>query len=179
MTMFTKINYEFSKPIYAVTQGLNTFTGIDKKGIDYKKIWSPEPEVMYRILPERYWEDFHLTVMTINREIPPHTDSDILTTINFYIETDDCKTVYYEPISNDLKTFQIENQTNGFIYKKEQLKEVGSFVAQPMEVWLLDVKNIHSVESDKEQPFRKAVTLGTKKYNFDDVCNMLKETGYL
>jgi len=177
--MFTKINYEFSKPIYAVTQGLNTFTGIDKKGIDYKKIWSPEPEVMYRILPERYWEDFHLTVMTINREIPPHTDSDILTTINFYIETDDCKTVYYEPISNDLKTFQIENQTNGFIYKKEQLKEVGSFVAQPMEVWLLDVKNIHSVESDKEQPFRKAVTLGTKKYNFDDVCNMLKETGYL
>jgi hypothetical protein len=177
--MFTKINYEFSKPIYAVTQGLNTFTGIDKKGIDYKKIWSPEPEVMYRILPKRYWEDFHLTVMTINREIPPHTDSDILTTINFYIETDDCKTVYYEPISNDLKTFQIENQTNGFIYKKEQLKEVGSFVAQPMEVWLLDVKNIHSVESDKEQPFRKAVTLGTKKYNFDDVCNMLKETGYL
>ena len=85
--MFVKLNYKFSKPIYAVTQGLNTFTGVDNKGIDYKKIWSPEPEMMYKILPKKYWEDFYLTVMTINRNIPPHTDSDILTTINFYIET--------------------------------------------------------------------------------------------
>ena len=83
MEMFAKLNYEFSKPIYAVTQGLNTFTGVDNKGIDYKKIWSPEPEMMYKILPKKYWEDFYLTVMTINRNIPPHTDSDILTTINF------------------------------------------------------------------------------------------------
>lgn len=177
--MFAKLNYEFSKPIYAVTQGLNTFTGVDNKGIDYKKIWSPEPEMMYKILPKKYWEDFYLTVMTINRNIPPHTDSDILTTINFYIETDNCKTIYYEPLVDDLQIFQIKNQTNGFIYKKEQLKEVGSFVAQPMEVWVLNVKKIHSVESDKEEPFRKAVTLGTRKHNYESVCEMLKETGCL
>ncbi|NBP55095.1 hypothetical protein EBU71_00895 [bacterium] len=179
MEPFVKINYEFTKPIYAVTEGLKTFTGVDKRGIDYKKIWSPEPEVMYNILPKNVWEDFHLTIMTINREIPPHTDSDISTTINFYIETDNCKTVYYEPIVNDLESFQIENQTDGFIYKKEQLKEIASFVAKPMEVWLLNVKKIHSVESDKKEPFRKAVTLGTKKYNFEEVIDMLKVTGHL
>lgn len=179
MEPFVKVNYKFTKPIYAVTEGLKTFTGVDNKGIDYKKIWSPEPEMMYNILPKRYWEDFHLTIMTINRNIPPHTDSDILTTINFYIETDDCKTVYYEPLTNNLETFQIKNQTNGFIYKKEQLKEIDSFVAQPMEVWVLDVRKIHSVESIKEEPFRKAVTLGTKKHSYDAVCNMLKETKYL
>jgi hypothetical protein len=37
--------------------------------------------------------------MTINRGIPPHTDSDILTTINFYLDTDGCDTVYYETFS--------------------------------------------------------------------------------
>lgn len=179
MTTFVKINYEFSKPIYAVTQGLHTFTGVDKRGIDYKKIWSPEPDVMYRILPEKYWEDFNLTVMTINRSIPPHIDSDILTTINFYIETDNCRTVYYEPIVDTLDSFQIENQTNGYIYKEDQLREVNSFIAQPFEVWVLDVKKIHSVESSKEKLFRKAITLGTTKHNFEDVCEMIKETGYL
>ncbi len=179
MEPFVKLNYKFAKPIYAVTEGLKTFTGVDKRGIDYKKIWSPEPEVMYNILPKKVWEDFHLTIMTINREIPPHTDSDITTTINFYIETDNCRTVYYEPLVDDLKSFQIENQTDGFIYKKEELKEIASFVAQPMEVWLLDVKKIHSVESFKDKPLRKAVTLGTKKYDFNEVCDMLKETGCL
>lgn len=179
MTMFCKVNYDFPKPIYAVTQGLNTFTGIDNRGIDYKLIWSPEPETMYKILPKKYWEDFHLTVMTINRGIPPHTDSDILTTINFYLDTDGCDTVYYEPLVENLDTFQIKNQTNGFIYKNEQLKEVARFSAKPMEVWVLDVKKIHSVESPKEDIKRKAVTLGTKIHDYNTVCAMIEENGYL
>ena len=48
-----------------------------------------------------------------------------------------------------------------------------------MEVWVLNVKKIHSVESSKEEPFRKAVTLGTRTHNYESVCEMLKETGYL
>ena len=177
--MFTKLNYEFSKPIYAIIEELKTFVDLNKKGIHYKKVWSPEQEKIYDILPKNVWKDFHMSLMTIDREIPPHTDSDINVSINFYIETDNCRTVYYEPKNDELNLFQIKNQTNGFIYKKEQLKEVGSFVAQPMEVWVLNVKKIHSVESDKEEPFRKAVTLGTRKHNYESVCEMLKETGCL
>ena len=56
--------------------------------------------------------------MTIDCGIPPHTDSDIKVTINFYIRTDNCRTVYYKLLSDNPKKYQIENQTNGFIFDK-------------------------------------------------------------
>jgi len=177
--MFTKLKFEFEKPPYAVTGGLNRFTGVNGKGIYYKKIWSPEPEKIYSILPKKYWDDFYLTVMDINRDIPPHTDSDIDTTINFYIETDGCETIFYEPIVDELEIIKIENQTNGCIYKEEQLKQVNSFIAKPMEVWILDVTKIHSVKTTKQNIKRKAITLHTQIHNYEAVCEMLKETGCL
>jgi hypothetical protein len=175
--MYSKINYKFSKPIYTIIEELKTFTDSDKKGIHYKKIWSPEEEKIYNILPKNVWKDFHMSLMTINREIPPHTDSDINVSINFYIETDDCKTTYYEALGNELNSFQIQNQTDGYVYDKKQLREIGSFIAQPMEIWVLNVKKIHGVDSVKKEPFRKAITLATKKYEYDDVYNMLKQNG--
>ena len=177
--MFTKLNHSFVKPLYVTTHGLNTFTGVNDKGIDYKKIWSPESDELYKLIPKKYWEDFYLTVMTINRNIPAHTDSDIFTTINFYLETDECETVFYEPIVDNLEKIQIQNQTNGFIYKEEQLKPVGSFVANPMDIWVLNVKKIHGVNTTKESVKRRAVTLHTKIHEYAVVCDMLKETGYL
>jgi hypothetical protein len=83
-----------------------------------------------------------------------------------------------KPLVENMDTFQIKNQTNGFIYKNEQLKEVARFTAKPMEVWILDVKKIHSVESTKEHIKRKAVTLGTRVHDYEAVCNMIKENGY-
>ena len=58
--------------------------------------------------------------MTINHPIPPHTDTEIITTINFYMETGGAKTVFYEPIVDSPRTTQIKNQTDGFIYFKEK-----------------------------------------------------------
>lgn len=178
--MFCKLNCGFEEPLYIVTQGLKTFTGVElggeKKGIDYKKIWSPDVEKIYSILPKRYWDDFHLTVMTINCEIPPHTDTEIISTINFYIKTDNCRTVFYDKKSSTPKTLQIENQTDGFIYYKEDLIEVDSFIAQPNEIWLLDVKKIHAVEPVGEIKLRKAITLGSFVHDYNAVVEMLKET---
>ena len=179
--MFCKLNTTFEKPLYIVTEGLKTFTGIDedgeKKGIDYKKIWSPDAEKLLSVIPTRYWDDFHLTVMTINRAIPPHTDTEIITTINFYIETGGARTVFYDPAVDNPRTVQIENQTDGYIYYLEDLKEVGSFIAKDLEVWCLDVKKIHAVEGNVS--LRKAITLGTFKHKYEDVVEMFKETGCL
>jgi len=178
--MFTKLTTTFETPLYAVTSGLKTFTGTEvngiKQGIDYKKIWSPDAKDLYSILPEQYWNDFHLTVMTINCRIPPHTDTEIVSTINFYVETQNCRTVFYRQLVDNPHTFQIENQTDGFIYNEAELEEVGSFVATPGDVWLLDVKQIHSVEPQGEFSFRKAITLGTFKHRYNDVLDMLRET---
>jgi hypothetical protein len=117
--------------------------------------------------------------MTINREIPPHTDTDIITTINFYLQTGgDIDTIFFEPKVDTPRTFQIENQIDGYIFNKDDLRELGRFKAKPMECWLLDVKKIHSVEGNV-QDIRKAITLGTFIHNYDEVVEMIKETGCL
>jgi hypothetical protein len=179
--MFTKLTTTFETPLYAVTSGLKTFTGTEVdgvlQGIDYKKIWSPDAAKLYSILPARYWEDFHLTVMTINCRIPPHTDTEIISTINFYITTDNCRTVFYKSKVDTPRTFQIENQTDGYIYNEEDLEAVDGFVAEPGDVWLLDVKQIHSVEPLGDITLRKAVTLGSFKHDYQAVRSMLEETG--
>lgn len=178
--MFSKVNCNFDTPLYIVTEGLKRFTGEGGYGIDYKKIWSPDVEKLMSILPKRYWDDFHLTVMTINRDIPAHTDTEIITTINYYLETggDDIDTIFFKSTVDTPKTFQIENQTDGYIFDKSELSEIGRFRANPMECWVLDVKKIHSVEGNLTG-VRRAVTLGTFVHNYDAVIKMLKETGCL
>jgi hypothetical protein len=173
--MFARLEKTFEKPLYAITDPLKSFKGDNGKGIDYKKIWSPEAEKLYGILPRRYWQDFHLTIMTIDCIIPPHTDTEIITSINFYLQTEGCKTVFYKPKSNNLKTIQVKNQTNGHIYFEEDLIEVDSFIAKDFEVWLLDVTQIHGVQGNFN--LRKALTLGTFIHKYEDVLKMLKETG--
>ena len=42
--MFTKLENSFEKPLFAVIDQLKDFKGSDGKGIDYKKIWTPEPK---------------------------------------------------------------------------------------------------------------------------------------
>jgi hypothetical protein len=173
--MFAKLDKVFEKPLYAVTSPLKTFKGDNGKGIDYKKIWSPDAEKIYSVLPRRYWQDFHITVMTIDCEIPPHTDTEILTSINFYLQTEGCKTTFYKSKVNIPKTLQVENQTNGYIYFKDDLIELDSFVAKDFEIWVLDVSQIHGVTGDFN--LRKAITLGTFVHKYEEVVEMLKETG--
>jgi hypothetical protein len=174
--MFTKLSTTFQKPIYAVTDNLKTFKH-EGKGIDYRKIWSPESNNFYGIIPERYWNDFHLTIMTINCIIPPHTDTEIITSINFYLKTDNCTTTFYKPKVDNPRTVQVENQTNGHIYFEEDLIEVDSFVAKDNEVWLLDVSQIHGVKGKIN--LRSAITLGTFVHKYEYVIEMLKETDSL
>lgn len=173
--MFAKLEKSFEKPIYAITDSLKTFKDENGKGIDYKKVWSPEAEKIYGFIPKQYWPDFHLTIMTIDCIIPPHTDTEIITSINFYLQTEGCKTVFYKPKNNDLKTIQVKNQTNGHIYFEEDLIEVDSFIAKDFEIWLLDVTQIHGVQGNFN--LRKALTLGTFIHKYEDVLKMLKETG--
>lgn len=173
--MFAKLQKSFEKPIYAITDSLKTFKGENGKGIDYKKVWSPESEKVYKFLPERYWDDFHLTIMTIDCIIPPHTDTEIVTSINFYLQTESCKTTFYQTKNDTPKTIQIKNQTDGHIYFEEDLIEIGSFVAKDMEIWVLDVSKIHGVTGDFK--LRKALTLGTFVHKYEDVIKMLEETG--
>lgn len=186
--MFVKLKNSFKTPLFIAINELESWAGIDGKGVHHKKIWSPDHEQLYSVLPKRYWDDFELTVMTINSILLPHQDNDLITTINFYIDPGNYRTIFYES-KDGVKISRPEMQVTGTnvpleqqigyvkaVYQPEDVKELDSFIARPNEAYLLDVTKIHNVEPIGETTVRKAIALRTKKYTYNEVYHMLNET---
>jgi hypothetical protein len=115
--------------------------------------------------------------MKIVGEVPPHTDSDVKTVVNFYIQPNNYKTVFF---GGDSPTYQVPNQTNGQVFYRENLVELDSFVAKNGEAFCLDVTTPHALDSLDDVPKERiALCLSTHDYDFDQVCNMLCDTGYI
>jgi hypothetical protein len=149
------------------------------KGIHYLFAESDDFVKVLDLIPEHARHEFCVSVMEINTLIPPHTDSGIKVAINVYLQTEDCVTQFYEFGIDNPSTYQIGSQTNGAIYQESDLVESASFIAKPGEVWVLDVTRPHSVKPRGEIKKRVAVTLATDAYDFDQVCDLLKERGVL
>jgi hypothetical protein len=149
--------------------------GDEFKGIEYFDISIADTKDLYKIIPAQYREDFCATLMKINTEVPPHTDTGIKVTINLYYNTNDCVTTFYK-FKDVARKYQIDNQTNGYIYLEDDLQQTGSFRAKNYESWILDVSQPHSVKGGGD---RVALSLATNTYNYEQVCNMLIETGTL
>jgi hypothetical protein len=91
------------------------------------------------------------------------------TVVNFYIETNNCATQFYE-IKDNARPYQIENQTDGCIYNLDDLVETGSFIAEPGDVYILDVSKVHSViPLDNTEINRKAICFSTNSLSFNQV----------
>lgn len=182
MESFKKLNTKFTANDYDVLSSRikfgetinHEFKGIEYFNIDYKDV-----ESLFRIIPFQHRDNFCLTLMKINTEVPPHTDTGINATINFYLQTDNCITQFYNIKTDKPKTNQVDNQTNGFIFNKNDLTETGSFIAERNDVWILDVTKPHSVTPKGAIAERLGLSLATNSYSYDDVCNMLIETGNL
>lgn len=173
--MFVKLKNLFEKPLFTTIEGLTSFAGIDGKGVGHKKVWSPDAEQFYSVIPKQYRDDFDFTLMTINSAIYPHIDRDYISTINFYLETGgDNETLFFS--DGKLASINSVVDYSSGVYDESTLSVIGSFTAKVNEAWLLDVSKIHTVHNSSNG-IRKALSLRTKKYNFDEVYNMLKETG--
>jgi len=175
--MFQKLNQKFKKLEYTQKEEQISYGEV----ISYHNIHIKQGGVLY-VIPRRYREDFTVSVMRIQDAVPPHTDSEIKCTINFYIQPELCITKFYRPLesySEPLLTYQVENQTNGFVYDKKHLVCTGNFIAQPGDAWLLDVTKIHAVDCIFPIKERIAITLGTDKHTYEEVKQMLHETGNL
>jgi hypothetical protein len=176
--MFHKLKYKFNpKPFDILESRIRFGEQVDGqfKGIEYFNIDHSDTNSLFKVVPNQYRQNFCLTLMKINTIIPPHTDTGILVTINFYIETSDCITQFYK-FKGEPKKYQIENQKEGFIFDENDLEKAGSFIAKQYDAWVLDVSQPHSVSGGGN---RLAFSLATNTYNYDDVCNMLYETGNL
>lgn len=176
--MYRKLKCEFNIKEYRAL-GMKSCFMQDGRGIKYSEVSFSKFQDVMNIIPTRYQKDFCLLVMEVNSKIPPHTDSGIKTVINVYIKTDNCVTQFYKLKNEKPSTYQVENQTDGFLYKEEDLIPVDGFIALPKETWLLDVREIHSVINLSDFESRVSISLSTDKYDFKEVCEMLKETGNL
>ncbi len=171
--MYIKLNQKFDKFQYDEGKSQVNYAGI----IEYNDFVLKQGGVLF-VLPRKVRHEFQTSVMKIRGPVPPHTDSEIKCTINFYIQTELCITKFYR-LSGPATTCQVENQTNGFIYNKEDLVCIGNFIANPGDAWLLDVTKIHAVDPLYNLKERVALTVCTDKYSYEDVKEMLHETGYL
>jgi hypothetical protein len=147
------------------------------KGIWYSDIEYQNKDTLFNTIPTRFRNQFTMISVEVNTRIPPHTDSGILSTINFYIRPDKYLTQFYKFKSENLTKTQVENQTNGYLFKLDELETVNSFIAEPNDAYLLDVTKPHSViPLQIMNTHRSAIALQTNKFTFDEVLEMLKET---
>jgi hypothetical protein len=215
-----KHTYEYM-PHTIIPQGkADSFAGKYGLGVRHNTIWTPEQEkeVLYKVIPERYWNDFQVTRMSINSLLLPHIDNDFITTINFYYEPQNYRTVFFkvkdgasswkteedrhydvsvnmkdehidiEELKTRVKEFVSEKKNMptceeityvDAVYTFDDVYEIGCFVAQPGEAYLLDVRVAHNVEPLGDAKLRKAFSLRTKLYDYGQVYQMLQETGNL
>jgi hypothetical protein len=125
MKNFIKLKNKFIISDYSVQQlrvGYGKKDNDKFKGIWYSDVEYQNKDTIFDSIPARFRPYFAMRVMEVNTRIPPHTDSRIVSTINFYIKTDQCLTQFYKFKSENPTTTQVENQTDGFLFNVEDLK---------------------------------------------------------
>lgn len=174
---FYKLKNKFSISMFDVKEETIYYgIKIGKKvvGLQYCNVEVPEKDFLLNVIPERYRKEAVLLSMGSNSYIPPHTDSMIKATINFYLRPDNCQTSFYK-FKNTTEGFKKSNQTDGSMYNLSDLKLEDSFIAETGDAYLLDVSKPHSVKPLGRAADRFSLCLQFVDYNFENVLNMLKE----
>ena len=175
---FIKLNKKFDVGNFTETTLINEYA-INGKGIGFYNIDNYNKDLILSVIPERYRSEFVIREMKINYNIPPHTDSYMNASINFYVKAVDCQTNFYNKTDASLGV-KMTTQTTGRTFKEDDLEHTGSFVAESGDAWLLDVSSPHSVKNlGTEVVDRVALVLQSSNYDFDDLYVMLQETGYI
>jgi len=132
------LNFKTYKSIASYGKNRNeTFVGIN-----YSTVSSPDAHLVYSVIPEQYRKNFYLALMEVNTFIPPHIDTGVMSTINFYIKADGCTTQFYD-FKDGADKSRVD--TKGYVYDIKDLEERDSFVAGDGDAYLLDTTQIHAV----------------------------------
>lgn len=68
--------------------------------------------------------------------------------------------------------FKLPNQTDGSIFSPASLERVECMKANNNDVWLLDVKQIHSVEGTQPNQARIAICFQSNQISYDFFSNI-------
>lgn len=119
----------------------------------------------------KHGQHFYTSFVNIETSVPPHTDIVDRVSINFYIETGGYRTVFYKSTDNSTRLTYADHG-DGHVYNADELEEIDSFVANPGDVYVLDGKVIHGVDSASHLP-RKFLQVATDKLDYDQVLEIL------
>jgi hypothetical protein len=131
---------------------------------------------LLKIIPKKYRKDFEPALISINiANVIPHIDTKIKATINFYVDTADGITSFHK-VKEGITPYieKLPNQTDGALYQERDLDTIGKFKANYGDIYVLNVKQIHSVKC-KPDSIRTAYCLKSYTHNYDEVLNILEE----
>ena len=173
---FEKLDITFDVPDFDIGDLVVEY-GLDISGnfhgLWYNEILDESKCPLKSIIPEELQDSFVIQLMQANTYIHPHTDSDTLAVINFYLSTNGCITQFHD-IKEGAKPFKLPNQTDGCLYSEDDLELGPSFLAEPGDVYLLDVTKVHSVIPQSYGNLkRKALSLASTSMNFRQVKQLI------
>ena len=101
----------------------------------------------------------------------PHRDHNTNVTLNYYIQSNDDITTFYDDNTN-APSFNYESRTQCNIYDINDLSVNREFVATSNTAYLLDVSKIHSVTKTSLLP-RKFISYQWKDHTYDEILQDL------
>ena len=174
--MFTKLKITHAINLNDIVYGKNLhnhYSADRKKKISFFELSEAIKKQIYSYVPLEL-HDCLVDVMVLEVEnMIPHIDQDYNTNINFYFSTGSAKTVYYKPHDN-YNTYQVSSQHGkGNAIDITQLVEIYRFIAEPNDIYILDVNSYHNV-IEKNDEDRIVITLHSTK-NYDEVVKLFSE----
>jgi len=144
-------------------------------GIAYYKVdINTSKKLIDELIPLEYKEQFKVSLMVINsKHIPPHKDEGLTMVVNYYVETSDATTSFWEYKGNE-NPFKLSEAK---IYNKKNLVFKENFKAQENDVWAVKVSDIHSVDSLGER--RIAYCFQSESVIFEDFVKKLATESHL
>lgn len=138
--------------------------------IQYFDVASPAADALIAAMGE-YSQYFYTSFVDVDANVPPHTDIVDKVNINFYIETGNYTTTFYT--SRDGSTqLTYADHGDGHVYNPDDLTPMDSFVAQPGDVYILNGKVIHGVDSVDCLP-RRFLQVSTNVLEYNQVLDIL------
>jgi hypothetical protein len=106
--------------------------------------------------------------------VTPHIDRGSTVALNFYLEPQGGKTVFYKTnLSCDINSsFHGDKSKLSYVTDLSTLTEIGSFVANPFDVYLLDVNILHGIEKINELP-RTMITFRWFNHTYEEILSSL------
>lgn len=149
----------FGKEVDGVFLGYTTYSVSSERALE-----------LLSYVPEEYRGGFEASLIEINvPDLPPHIDNAIKSAINFYVDTGDGWTIFYNKPDHDVFVEKLQNQTDGCVYREEDLIKAGGFCASRGDIYALDIKQIHGVIGCKG--LRRAYCLKSYVYSFEDLMS--------